>query len=64
METNAEDEKLVKELAAMPMHSFRQASERPDSVMIQRVPGGWNYLYYDESAVVFIAIPKSFMCEF
>ncbi len=63
MNTNAEDEKLVRELAFMSMHSTRET----ENLMIQRVPGGWNYIYKDQLtilAVVFIAMPKSFMGQF
>lgn len=59
------DEKIMDELKGMTMHDDWVVD---NNLVIQRVPGGWNYKYYDSDfpamAVVFVPMPKSFMKEY
>ncbi len=49
----------TKRLAAMPLHSVL---ELHNTLGVQRVPGGWNYIYKNVhgniTAVTFVALPK------
>ena len=56
----AETNKLIIEgLTSMAIHELKPVSE---TLRIQRVPGGWNYIYHDNNNVVgvsFVPLPKS-----
>ena len=50
----------VKQLSAFPLHYIIEFN---NTLHVQRVPGGWNYIYRNADArieaVVFIPFPKS-----
>ncbi|KKM73448.1 hypothetical protein LCGC14_1410460 [marine sediment metagenome] len=66
-----ENAQLIKELADMDLHEIVVLNE---GVHIMRVPGGWNYMYYDYqtepqgawvlAAIQFVDLPKGLMKGF